>query len=202
MKKIIALALALMMALALCACGDTVTGPGPAEPPADAPATEPADTPTDAPEEPTDAPEEPTDAPEVPDVPAEGGDLTAFYDDTIAKHEFPAMVLAEGDMLEMFYPGLSSLDGVEEFQVYTPMMTGAAAELTLVKLADGGDPAAVKDIFDARVAACTKDGENYPETIDAWVNNCRQVTAGSYMMLVVHTDCDAIETEFNGAFGG
>ncbi len=179
MKKVIALALALMMVFALCACGDTVTGPGPAQ-------------------EPSDAPEQPSE----PAGPAEGGSLTVFYDDTVGKYEFPAMVLAEGDMLEMFYPGLSALEGVEEFQVYTPMMTGAAAELTLVKLADGGDPAAVKAIFDARVAACTKDGENYPETIDAWVNNCRQVTAGSYMMLVVHTDCDAIEADFNAAFGG
>ena len=126
-------------------------------------------------------------------------DMTAFYEETIGKHEFPGMVLAEGDMLEMFYPGLSALDGVAEFQVYTPMMTGAAAELTLVKLADPSAADAVKTVFDARVAACTEEGMNYPETIDAWVNNCRQVTAGNYMMLVVHTDCDAIQSEFEAA---
>lgn len=126
-------------------------------------------------------------------------DMTAFYESTMEKYEFPGMVLAEGDMLEMFYPGLSSLEGVAEFQVYTPMMTGAAAELTLVKLADPSAADAVKAVFDARVAACTEEGMNYPETIDAWVNNCRQVTAGNYMMLVVHTDCDAIQADFESA---
>ena len=128
-------------------------------------------------------------------------DMTAFYEAAMEKYEFPPMVLAEGDMLEMFYPGLSTLKDVAEFQVYTPMMTGAAAELTLVKLADGGSAEAVKAVFDARVAACTEEGMNYPDTIDAWVNNCRQVTAGSYMMLVVHTDCDAIVADFNAAAG-
>ncbi len=126
-------------------------------------------------------------------------DMTAFYEDTMEKYEFPGMVLAEGDMLEMFYPGLSALDGVAEFQVYTPMMTGAPSELTLVKLSDPSAAGAVKAVFDARVAACTEEGMNYPDTIDAWVNNCRQVTVGNYMMLVVHTDCDAIQADFEAA---
>ena len=126
-------------------------------------------------------------------------DMTAFYEATMEKYEFPGMVLAEGDMLEMFYPGLSALEGVAECQVYTPMMSGAPFELTLVKLADPSAADAVKTVFDARVADCTKDDENYPETIDAWVNNCRQVTAGNYMMLVVHTDCDAIQGDFESA---
>lgn len=183
MKKVIALALALMMVFALCACGGSAAGTNP--PATDSPATE--------------APTEDTRPTQEPAEPSDGSALTSFYEAVIAKYEFPGMVLAEGDMLENFYPGLSSLEGVEEFQVYTPMMTGSPSELTMVKLSDPSAADAVKAVFDARVAACTKDGDNYPETIEAWKNNCRQVTSGDYMLLVVHTDSDAIAADFEAA---
>ena len=80
------------------------------------------------------------------------------------------------------------------------MMTMNSGEIALVEVADSGDVDTVKGVFQDRIDAQVAGGAYYPSAIEAWQNNSRVVSNGSYVMMVVHEDCDAIVNEFNALF--
>ena len=195
MKRILSLALAatLLMAM-LCACG----GPGsqasqtPSDPTGESASVPPAD--------PT---QEPTG-----EAPAGSGlvDLAAFAQTLQENHEFP--MLERNDpadelgaaMLDNYYPGLTGMD-LEQVEIYLAAISFSGGELALVQAKNAGDAAAVKEIFDARVAAKTTEGpNNYPEEVELWLHNSAVVSNGNYVMLVNHEDSEAIVSEFNALF--
>ena len=87
----------------------------------------------------------------------------------------------------------------EQVVAFFPMITSPDT-LVVGKLADGADVDAVKEILQARVDAQVEGGAWYPSAIDVWQNNSRIVSNGSYVMLIVHPDCDAIVSDFNALF--
>ena len=103
------------------------------------------------------------------------------------------------DMALANYPGLSDI-ATEQCLVYAPMFSLSAAESVLVQVSDAADADAVKDILQARVDAQVSGGAFYPMAVEAWQNNSRIVSNGSYIMLVVSEDCDAVVSEFNALF--
>ena len=103
------------------------------------------------------------------------------------------------DMALSNYPGLSDIS-TEQRLVYTPMFSLSAAESVLIQVSNASDVSAVKDILQARVDAQVAGGAFYPMAVEAWENNARIVSNGSYVMLVVSEDCDAVVSEFNALF--
>ena len=97
------------------------------------------------------------------------------------------------------YPGLSGI-AAEQCLVYTPMFSLSAAESVLIQVSDAADVDTVKDILQARVDAQVDGGAFYPMAVEAWQNNSRIVSNGSYVMLIVSEDCDAVVDEFNALF--
>lgn len=97
------------------------------------------------------------------------------------------------------YPGLSGI-AAEQRLVYAPMLSLSAAESVLIQVSDAADVDAVKDILQARVDAQVDGGAFYPMAVEAWQNNSRIVSNGSYVMLIVSEDCDAVVDEFNALF--
>ena len=131
-------------------------------------------------------------------------DLSAFYTemyDSIFPDPDNAPALSEitGDYLEQTYPGLSEVE-TKQCLAYAPMITAVAYEIALVEVADSSDVDTVKGIFQDRIDAQVASGAWYPSAIEAWQNNSRVVSNGSYVMMVVHEDCDAIVNEFNALF--
>lgn len=97
------------------------------------------------------------------------------------------------------YPGLSDIDTKQCF-AYVSMMSFNGAEAVLVQVSSASDVDAVKDILQARIDTQINGGAWYPEAIEGWQNNSRIVSNGTYVMLVVSEDCDAIVSEFNALF--
>ncbi|MDO4315288.1 MAG: DUF4358 domain-containing protein [Oscillospiraceae bacterium] len=137
--------------------------------------------------------------------PAPTADLTAFYDTLSAGEDWPAMMQAEGEVLDAFYPGLSDIS-TNQCAVYTAMISAAVGEIALVEVRSADDVQKVQDIFQARVDYQVGDDENpggawYPQTIEGWKNGSRIVSNGNFVMLVALSDgADGVVTAFNALF--
>lgn len=103
------------------------------------------------------------------------------------------------EMAQGIYPDLSGI-ATEQCLVYAPMFSLSAAESVLVQVSDPTDVDAVKDILQARVDIQVSGGAFYPFAVETWKNNSRIVSNGSYIMLIVSGDCDAVVKEFNALF--
>ena len=141
------------------------------------------------------------------DDPAESKsvDLTAFYESAFSGDNMPAMMQAEGEVLDSFYPGLSAIK-TNQCAVYTAMISAAVGEIALVEVQNSADVQAVKDIFQARVNYQVGDDQNpggawYPQTIEGWKNGNRIVSNGNYVMLVALSEgADDVVNSFNALF--
>lgn len=186
----------------------------PTDAPSQAPATPaptPKPTPTPAPTpKPTPAPTPkptpaPTPAPEPTPEPAPAGvDLAAFYTSVTSQYEFGFLQLADGALIDGYYPGLTSI-GTEQCLVYVVQMSMNNGEFGLVQVKDSADVDAVKAIFQARIDQMVGTDDNpgaawYPGAIESWKNNSRVVSNGNYIMMVVHENCDDIVAQFNALF--
>ena len=98
------------------------------------------------------------------------------------------------------YPGLSDI-AAEQCLVYVSMMSFSASEVVLVQVKNASDVDAVKNILQARIDAQLNGAMLYPMVAEVWENSARIVSNGSYVMLIVSEDCDAIVNDFNALFG-
>ena len=80
------------------------------------------------------------------------------------------------------------------------MMTMNSGEIALVEVADSGDVDTVKGRLPGPHRRPGGRRRILSHAIEAWQNNSRVVSNGSYVMMVVHEDCDAIVNEFNALF--
>lgn len=137
--------------------------------------------------------------------PAEGTDLTAFAAGLLARYDcFDSHILADAEMTEAFYAGLSAADA-KQLLVYVPQLSMNMGELVLVEVRESGDVAAVKAILQARIDYMAGDGESqggawYPMAMECWANESRVVSSGNYVMMVVGESCDDIVSDFNALF--
>lgn len=137
--------------------------------------------------------------------PAPKADLTAFYDTLASGEEWPAMMQAEGEVLDAFYPGLSDI-AANQCVVYTAAISATVGEIALVEVQDAGDVQKVKDIFQARIDYQVGDDQNpggawYPDTIEGWKTSSRIVSNGNYVMLVaLWDDSGSVVDQFNALF--
>lgn len=176
----------------------TTPTPKPTPTPAPKPTPTPAPTPTP---EPTPAP---TPTPEPTPAPAGKVDLAAFYSSVTSQHEFGFLELASTELMDGLYPGLTGVE-TEQCLVYVCMVSINNGEFGLVQVKNGGDVAAVKAAFQARIDYMVGDGNGpggaqYPMAMDQWENNSRVVSNGDYVMMVVHENCDDIVSQFNALF--
>ena len=154
-------------------------------------------------EETAQEPETPDES-ETPDEPeqpaAEGVDLQAFFDTINTAYEMPFMMAVDSSLLDSTYAGLTGI-ATEQLVVYQcGMNPSPAGDVALVQVTNSADVDAVKAIFQARVDYMVESGAWYPEPTAMWQNNSRIVSNGSYVMLVVNQNCDAIVSDFNALF--
>lgn len=137
--------------------------------------------------------------------PAEGVDLAAFAEKMFGQYEFSnSLTLADAEMTEAFYAGLSAADA-KQLLVYIPQMSMNMGELVLVEVRESGDVNAVKAILQSRIDYMAGDGTGpggawYPEATDTWMYNSRVVSSGNYVMMVVNESCDDIVSAFKALF--
>jgi hypothetical protein len=128
-------------------------------------------------------------------------DLNAFYESVANSYgeNWPFMMLAEGEMLDGFFPGLSAI-ATKQCYAYLPAMSAVAAEVVLVEVENASDVEAVKTILQARIDAQVDGGAWYPETIEGWKANSRIVVNGNCIMMAMYSEVDAVVDSFNGLF--
>lgn len=126
-------------------------------------------------------------------------DLTAFYNDMTSQYEFPKLQAFTGDVLESYYPGMGAVS-TKQCLFMGSMLTMNNGEFCLVEVSNSKDVDTVKSIFQTRIDYMVNGGAWYPEPTEQWTNNSRVVSNGSYVMMVVHENCDDIVNAFNGLF--
>ena len=126
-------------------------------------------------------------------------DLSAFYTAITGKYDFPMPQLADDEILNQFYAGMTGISA-EQRLIYICGMSMNTGEFGLVQVKDSKDVDAVKSIFQARIDAQVNGGAWYPMAVESWKNNSRVVSNGNYVMMVVHENCDDIVKEFNALF--
>lgn len=127
-------------------------------------------------------------------------DLADFYAAVSSQYEMSdGLTLAEGELLDAYFPGLSAIDTVQCY-VYLNMISLNLGEIALIQVRNSDDTAAVKTILQGRIDYMADGGAWYPEPTEIWTNKSAVVSNGSYIMLIVHEDFSAIADDFNALF--
>ena len=173
----------------------------PAEP-TQKPESKPVEKPAQKPAAPA---EKPVEKPAEKPAESKSVDLAAFYESVFSGGNMPAMMQAEGEVLDAFYPGLTAIQ-TNQCAVYTAMISDAVGEMALVEVQNSADVQAVKDIFQARINYQVGDDQNpggawYPASIEGWKNGSRIVSNGNYVMLIALSEgADDVVNSFNALF--
>ena len=173
----------------------------PAEP-TQKPESKPVEKPAQKPAAPA---EKPVEKPAEKPAESKSVDLAAFYESVFSGGNMPAMMQAEGEVLDAFYPGLTAIQ-TNQCAVYTAMISAAVGEMALVEVQNSADVQAVKDIFQARINYQVGDDANpgaawYPASIEGWKNGSRIVSNGNYVMLIALSEgADDVVNSFNALF--
>lgn len=142
------------------------------------------------------------DAPEVKNV-----DLSAVYsamEEVCDWWTDGYMEDIEGEMLEMYYPGLAELE-TRQLIARAPMMSSAVNEVVMVECGSQEDADKAQEILQGRIDYQVGDDTNpggawYPESIEAWKESSVQ-RQGNYLALLAVADTqDQLEEIFNQAF--
>lgn len=133
-------------------------------------------------------------------APAGKVDLAAFHDALTGAYEFSNFLeLADQEMTEAFYPGLTGI-ATEQCLVYATMMSMNMGELVLVQVKDSKDVDAVKAILQTRIDNMANGGAWYPEPTRIWSECSKVVSNGNYIMMVVNDKYQSIINDFNALF--
>lgn len=140
------------------------------------------------------------------DAPAAGTpSLQDFFATLQGQYEgLGAMMVMEGELLENYYPGLSSIAAVEEIYLQETMITMANVAVGMVRLSDSAtadDVAAVKDVLQARIDTQAGGGAWYPASCETWEQGVI-TSAGNVVGLFVYPDeVQALADAFTETFG-
>ena len=128
-------------------------------------------------------------------------DLSALWTEIAADNDqLPATMALDAAGMESTYPGLAELS-VKQSMGQVAMISAVAFEVAAVQCESADQAAAVKEIFDARIAAQIEGGAFYPATIEAW-EGAQVVTEGSYVLLLCGDGSEAYLSAFQAAYSG
>ncbi len=120
----------------------------------------------------------------------QGTDLSAFYDQMVAKDSFPpSMQKLSEEEVGVLYEGLGDVTR-KQCAAGMAAVSAVVGELILVEVSDSKDVQTVKDIFQARIDSQVNGGAFYPDTIDGWKEGARVASHGNYVMMVALGDPD------------
>ena len=126
-------------------------------------------------------------------------DLSAFAASLLERYDFGDLALAQDSRTDSLFPGLTALSARQRL-VYLCQDGSNSAELVLLQLTSAGDAQAAQAILQARVDTMAGGGAWFPEASRLWAEHARVVSHGSYVLLVVHPQCDAVADEFLALF--
>lgn len=130
--------------------------------------------------------------------------LNDFYSTLQSSYEgLDGMMVLDGELLDTYYPGLSSIAAVEEVLVQETMMTVANMAVGLVKLSDSAtidDVVAVKNALQTRINTQANGGAWYPASCETWKNGVITSTSNVVGMFVYPESAQDMADLFTAAF--
>lgn len=114
-----------------------------------------------------------------------------------------AMMVLEGELLDNYYPGLSSIAAVEEILIQETMMSTSNIAIGLVKLNDAAtldDVLAVQDILQGRITTQAEGGAFYPESCETWEKGVTTSLSNRIGMFVYPDKAQELADLFTEAF--
>ena len=129
-------------------------------------------------------------------------DLTGFYNTLAEKYGWgDDMMDLDGEMLEMYYPGLGDI-AAKQFLAKAPVMSYAVNEYVFMQCENEDDAAQAAKILQTRIDSQADGDAFYPETIDQW-KAARVMTNGAYVALIASGEHQAeIEDAWSAQFNG
>lgn len=143
-----------------------------------------------------------------PSLPVSGGaelpSLTDFFATLQENYDaLGAMMVMEGELLENYYPGLSSIAAVEEIYILETMISVSNVAVGLVKLSENAtldDLIAVQDILQARITTQANGGAWYPESCETWNQGVITSVSNVVGMFVYPAEAQSMADLFTDTF--
>ena len=131
--------------------------------------------------------------------------LNDFYATLQGSYEgLDSMMVLDGELLDTYYPGLSSIAAVEEVLVQETMMTMANMAVGLVKLSDDAtsdDVVAVQNALQTRINTQADGGAWYPASCETWKQGIITSTSNVVGMFVYPENAQDMADLFAETFG-
>ena len=123
-------------------------------------------------------------------------DLTGFYNALAEQYGWgDDMMDLDGEMLEMYYPGLGDI------AAKAPVMSYAVSEYVFLQADSEQDAAQAVKILQTRIDSQADGDAFYPETIDQW-KAAKVLQNGAYVAMIASGEHQTeIEAAWNAQFG-
>lgn len=109
------------------------------------------------------------------------------------------MVDVEGELLELYYPGLGELP-TKQLIAKVPIMSSAVNEIVLLQCETEEDAESAAAILQERADSQAEGGAWYPESMEAW-GRAKVLRQGTYAALIASAEFQqSLEEQFNRAF--
>lgn len=128
-------------------------------------------------------------------------DLTAFYDTLITEYGWDENYMAdiEGEMLEMYYPGLGEIT-TKQMIAKAPRMSSVVNEVVFLQCETEEDAAKAAELLQQRIDAQAEGGAWYPESMEAWGRGVVD-QQGAYVAMIASAEHqDAIVESWKALF--
>ena len=125
-------------------------------------------------------------------------DLSAFYQQITETYELPQMTEVTDELLDAYFPGLSSADMTQRV-MYVPLMNVTATEILLVQAADAEAADVVEDAFNDRLIQLDQQWKLYLPDQYELVQAASVYRQGLYVALIVSEYQDDILSELQSA---
>lgn len=132
---------------------------------------------------------------------AKNVDLTAFYDTLIKEYGWDENYMAdiEGEMLEMYYPGLGEIT-TKQMIAKAPRMSSVVNEVVFLQCETEEDAAKAAELLQQRINTQAEGGAWYPESMEAWGRGVVD-QQGAYVAMIASAEHqDAIVESWKALF--
>ena len=128
-------------------------------------------------------------------------DLTGFYNALAKQYGWgDDMMDLDGEMLEMYYPGLGDIPA-KQLLAKAPVMSYAVSEYVFLQADSEQDAAQAAKILQTRIDSQADGDAFYPETIDQW-KAAKVLQNGAYVAMIASGEHQTeIEDAWNAQFG-
>lgn len=128
-------------------------------------------------------------------------DLTGFYNTLAEQYGWgDDMMDLDGEMLEMYYPGLADISA-KQLVAKAPVMSYAVSEYVFLQADSEQDAAQAVKILQTRIDSQADGDAFYPETIDQW-KAAKVLQNGAYVAMIASGEHQTeVEDAWNAQFG-